>query len=95
MTVDLFHSSGVVKHHAEVMALRGADLKLEQIAHRLGISKAMAQEASIFGGKLKVAGITDPFTELKEAPKVVSRWRALNRTRNAQRVPASPDATSA
>jgi hypothetical protein len=94
MTVDLFHPSGVVKHHGEVMALRAAGLKLEEIAHQLGISQDMAREASIFGRKMKKAGITDPFTELKEAPKVVSRWRALSRTRNAQSVPASPNATS-
>jgi hypothetical protein len=80
MTVDLFHPSGVVKHHGEVMALRGAGLKLEEIAQQLRIPKEMAQDASTFGGMMNKAGITDPFTELKETPAVVSRWRALGRT---------------
>jgi hypothetical protein len=51
------------------------NLGLTAIGRRLGITKRRANLAVQYGRKLRVAGLTDPYTELTAPPAAASRWR--------------------
>jgi hypothetical protein len=79
LTAELFERPTGPKHCAAVMAFEGTGLGLTEIGRRLGIEKHEVWVARTYGRKLRAAGLTDPYTELTEAPAAASRWRPNGR----------------
>jgi hypothetical protein len=76
MLVDLFEPSTGPKYGREALRLKEEEnLGLPAIGRRLGITKRRADLAVEYGRVMQVAGITDPYIELTEAPAAASRWR--------------------
>lgn len=76
VVVDLFELSTGPDWWSKVLALVDKGLGLTAIGRRLGIGKRRAHIAKQYGEALREAGLSDPFTELLEAPKSASRWRS-------------------
>lgn len=75
VVVDLFEPSAGPGWWAQALALAEQGVGLTEMGKRLGIGKRCAHLAKQYGEALRDAGLSDPFTELLEAPKAASRWR--------------------
>ena len=79
----MFERSIGPKYFAAVMAYEGQSIGLTEIGRQLGIEKHHVWMARTYGRRLHAAGMTDPYTELKEPPASASRWRPNGRTKTA------------
>jgi DNA invertase Pin-like site-specific DNA recombinase len=71
---ELFDRSAGPKYGLEALALSEQGLGLTAIGKKLSITKRKANIAVQYGKQMRAAGLTDPFTELTEAPAKASRW---------------------
>jgi hypothetical protein len=85
MIVDLFEiTRGPTKFWAKALELHNQGKTSDQIAEDLGTNRGTANRSVRYGKALLDAGLTDPFIELFEAPRQVSRWKLHPRFRTTK-----------
>lgn len=84
LAVDLFRRSTGPAHFQQALAWADAGRTRKKIGQALGISAKLAQDAVQYGRALRAAGLSDPYSELRDPPLAASRWRTHARYRRAE-----------